>query len=887
MDSSKNLPPTPAGPEASRPESGTDLKNLVRDLQAQNRELQHQNEALQQANAVLTRRVAELESSQPTCGENERQQLRFQGHLLDAVGQAVIATDLDGTITYWNDAAEKMYGWPAAAVLGRDIIEVLPARTSRQQAVEIMARLSAGESWSGEFPVQRRDGTVFPALVTDVPLQDEAGNLVGVVGVSVDLTGQKQTETALRESEERYRRLVEISPDSIILTDLAGRILVCNAQTAESYGCQAPEMLLGRNAFEFIVPEDRARARENLEKALAGEPVKKVAYRMVRQDGSQFIGELNTQLVRDAADRPQAFIGIIRDITERKQAEAQLVASEARYRLLFEQAHDAIHLADENDQIVDVNRRACELFGYSREELLKMTVADLQAPEVQGSLGSIVNREVARHGNQTFETVDVHREGRRIPVEISVARLPGTDGPLYMSIVRDITWRKKADEELRQSYEERRVLLDLVPVAITITDETGQIIDANRMSEELLGITVVEQTRRRYDGPQWQIIRPDGSPMPAEEYASVRAMQEQRIIRNVEMGVVRPDGQVTWISVSAAPIPLEGYGVAIAYADITGRKRAEETLQESERILNVTGKMGRIGGWEHDLTTGKAVWTQALYDIIDLPYHQEPPGVKEHLAYYPSHSRKILEQAYNQTVKTGIPFDLELPVYTAKRRLIWCRARGEPVFEKGQCVAMRGTFQDITERKQAEEQLKQALAEKTTLLQELYHRTKNNMMVIHSMLALRASYVQDEHLLTVLEEVQDRIQAMALVHQKLYESSSLSSIDLKEYIDELAEYLLMSYRMHPNKISLELETEPVSVLIDTAIPCGLILSELISNTLKHAFPGDRAGRLSIQLHQAEDEAITLRVADNGVGVTEDFDMRKQDTRGVADGAGHC
>jgi two-component sensor histidine kinase len=86
--------------------------------------------------------------------------------------------------------------------------------------------------------------------------------------------------------------------------------------------------------------------------------------------------------------------------------------------------------------------------------------------------------------------------------------------------------------------------------------------------------------------------------------------------------------------------------------------------------------------------------------------------------------------------------------------------------------------------------------------------------------------------------------------------------------------------MQPNKISLELETEPVSVLIDTAIPCGLILSELISNTLKHAFPGDRAGRLSIQLDQAEDEAITLRVADNGVGVAEDFDIRKQDTLGL-------
>ncbi len=137
------------------------------------------------------------------------------------------------------------------------------------------------------------------------------------------------------------------------------------------------------------------------------------------------------------------------------------------------------------------------------------------------------------------------------------------------------------------------------------------------------------------------------------------------------------------------------------------RTRAERALRKSERILNATGKMGKIGGWEHDLTTGEAVWTQALHDIIGIPYDQEPPGVDKHLSYYPSPDREILEEAYSRAVEERTPFDLELQVHTAQRELIWCRAQGEPVVENGECVAVRGTFQDISERKELTSLLRQ------------------------------------------------------------------------------------------------------------------------------------------------------------------------------------
>ena len=188
--------------------------------------------------------------------------------------------------------------------------------------------------------------------------------------------------------------------------------------------------------------------------------------------------------------------------------------------------------------------------------------------------------------------------------------------------------------------------------------------------------------------------------------------------------------------------------------------------------------------------------------------------------------------------------------------------------------------QRVAERKQAEEQVKKSLQEKEILLRELYHRTKNNMQVICSMLALQSQYTKDEQVLKIFEETENRIKSMALVHQKLYQSKNLSSIDLKDYISDFTDFLVKDHRVESNRISFIFDMDSVLVLIDTAIPCGLVLNELISNSLKHAFPGDMEGEIRIRLKKTEEGEIELRVSDNGVGVTKDFDFRQSDTLGV-------
>ena len=181
---------------------------------------------------------------------------------------------------------------------------------------------------------------------------------------------------------------------------------------------------------------------------------------------------------------------------------------------------------------------------------------------------------------------------------------------------------------------------------------------------------------------------------------------------------------------------------------------------------------------------------------------------------------------------------------------------------------------EVTERKNDEERIRKALIEKDILLRELYHRTNNNMQIICSIFNLRLREILDEGTQRILMDMINRINSMAIVHDMLYKSKDLSRIDLREYIMDLTGFLLSDTRFPEGKVRLDLaELEEVTIPIDCALPCGLVLNELISNSLRHAFPGDRAGTLAVLLRRSPRDGIRFSVSDNGVGVAEGFDFR--------------
>lgn len=187
---------------------------------------------------------------------------------------------------------------------------------------------------------------------------------------------------------------------------------------------------------------------------------------------------------------------------------------------------------------------------------------------------------------------------------------------------------------------------------------------------------------------------------------------------------------------------------------------------------------------------------------------------------------------------------------------------------------------EIGERRRAEEQIKASLKEKEVLLKEIHHRVKNNLQVISSLLNLQVDYVDDPRVQEIFLESQNRVRSMALVHESLYRSHNLARIDLSEYIRNLASFLFNSYRARGGQITLDVQAEDVTLAIDAAVPCGLMLNELISNTLKHAFPNGRPGQIRIRLHKDEARQIHLVVADNGIGFPADFNLQNSTSLGM-------
>jgi len=314
--------------------------------------------------------------------------------------------------------------------------------------------------------------------------------------------------------------------------------------------------------------------------------------------------------------------------------------------------------------------------------------------------------------------------------------------------------------------------------------------------------------------------------------------------------------------------------------EIDERKRIEQALRESEGKFRAAFEQAFVGIAMVDIN-GRFIQVNnrlcnilgySMEELLDLDFKKitHPEDIK-------------IDMKYIQLVLKGdIDTYIIVKRYIHKTgRIVWIQLYSS-VFRnnEGKIKYAIAVVDDITERKLAEEKLHAALEEKEVLLRELYHRTKNNMQVIRSLLMLQSESLKTPEVETLVHETEKRIQAMALVHQMLYQSNDLSRIRLDEYLQNLIPLLRQSHNTTFKNINLILDVREVTVIIDTAIPCGLILNEIITNAFKHAFPDNRKGEVKIRLLRNESGLIELHVSDNGIGVPKGFDFRNQQTLGL-------
>ncbi len=310
---------------------------------------------------------------------------------------------------------------------------------------------------------------------------------------------------------------------------------------------------------------------------------------------------------------------------------------------------------------------------------------------------------------------------------------------------------------------------------------------------------------------------------------------------------------------------------------INEHKQAEEALRESENKFRSFAEQSIVG----------------IYILQDGVFKYVNPRFSEIFGYtvaecldnlpfqklvYDEDSTMVEEQVEKRIKNEEKSKHYEFRGLKKNREIISIEIFGSSIEVNDRRAAI-GTLLDITESKQAEEQIKTSLKEKETLLKEIHHRVKNNLTVVSSLLKLQASSMEDERLKEALKESQNRIFAMSAVHETLHGSENLSNINLNSYIPRITSSIFQTYSVNPAKVTLKNDVEEVSFNINQASPLGLVINELISNSLKYAFPDDRTGEITVNLEQNEKE-LQLIVMDDGVGMSKEFDWKNPKTLGL-------
>ena len=308
--------------------------------------------------------------------------------------------------------------------------------------------------------------------------------------------------------------------------------------------------------------------------------------------------------------------------------------------------------------------------------------------------------------------------------------------------------------------------------------------------------------------------------------------------------------------------------------------QCEQTLRASEEKWRALSACSPVGIFTCDVN-GRVTYTNPrCHEIADFT-SETSLGEGFVTVIHGEDRDRILSQWFAQA-KAGQPYADEFRVIDREGRVRWVRVQTAAIVaNNGTSMGHTGTLEDITQQKQSEEQIKASLAEKEVLLKEIHHRVKNNLQIISSLIYLQAQRIEDPKVRQIFEDSQSRISAMALVHDNLYRSQSLSRINFSEYIQTLTTSLFYTYRIQPDAVQLKVDIDDhVLMSLDKAIPCGLVLNELVTNALKHGFSEGTTGEIAVMLKKGSSDQICLTVENDGNNLPETFELKTIQSMGL-------
>lgn len=787
---------------------------------------------------------------------------RFQLFMEHFPGLAYIK-DSDTRAVYANRGFLTYLKIPPSDIVGKTNRDIFPAEFAEQMTSDDLRILASGQ---GEEIEENYNSQTWSSIKFTIPRE---GRLPLLGGFTLNITDRKKAEEALRISERQLRATLDHTPHvAVQWYDEQGRVVYWNPASEAYYGWKSEEAV-GKTLDQLILTREEAAGFLGILQAVRerGKPYGPYEAAVRRRDGREGVVASTTFEIPSGGEKP-LFVCMDVDITESKQAETALRESEEKYRHIIQELPMGIHLyeltADGRLVFTGANPAADRILGIDNSQFVGKTIGEafpgLAGTEVEGQY----RRIAALGGTWQDEQLEYDSGGIKGAFEVHAFQTsPGRAAALFM----DVTERKRASEALRMKTEELDQFFNASLDLLCIANTDGIFIRLNPEWEKTLGYPLGELEGRRF----LDLIHPEDV---APSMEAISELASQRELLNFTNRYRHRNGSYRWLEWRSMPA---GKLIYAAARDITDRKRTEEALRQSNRKLESIFRSAPIG---IGLVSNRIILQVNEQICAMTGYAREELVGRSARMLYPTEEdfEFVGREKYEQIRKRGIG-----AVETRWRRKngdvidIWLSST--PLNPGDLSEGVTFTALDITERKETEEKIRTSLREKDILLQEVHHRVKNNLQVIISLLNLQSNRIKDTQIQAMFKESRSRIRSIALVHEKLYQSSDLSKIGFGEYIQTLTQELFHVYNLS-DQVVLKLDIADLSVGLDTAIPLGIVLNELLTNAIKHGFQADGSGTIEVSLRPAAAPFFELRISNNGVPLPDEIDFGKTETLGL-------
>jgi PAS domain S-box-containing protein len=788
--------------------------------------------------------------------------------LVENMADAVLILDRDGTLL-WSQLSQHELGLDPQQLPGEFAAQSLhdpDAGRFRAALAEAVANPGRRIRADSLHLVTARDaGRSADVTITSLP------DTPGINGVLVVIHINEQPRSpGQNPSQEQLRQVVRLSQIGVFDHDHVANEMYWSPEHRRicGWGPTEPVELFSRdgkldNVADLIHPVDWERVVTEVKRAHSGEGDGRfdMEYRIIRRDGALRWVMIRSQTFFEgtgAGRHPVRTVGAVEDITARKNAERQIGLMQTS----VDRCSTAIYWVNSRAQITYANDRACQSLGLTRKELIGLRVWDID-PNFTPDRWHPLWEQVKRDKSIVVQTQHRRKDGTLFPIEALGTYLQLDEEEIVFVFAQDATERERAERQLRMLH----AAIDKSHTPFFSITPSGEIVYANEHACRTLGFAPQELIGKH----TWDI---DPS-VPADKPEMWNAVRHSGHLR-IETSHRHKDGTLIPVEVTANYFSYKEEEFALAFAqDITERKQTEIALRTSEERLRQVALVYDIGMFEHDIVTNRFYWSPELRKYWGIGPEDPVQGSFLWDVTHPEDRDAVKEARRRARDPQGDGrYSLQHRLIRPDGSVRWVDMRARTFFEgvgdQRRPVRTVGALVDITERRKAVEALRDSLREKEILLREVHHRVKNNLQIIASLLHFQAKQVKHPDDLAAFADGRNRLRSMILVHEKLYQSPDLSRVDLGNYLRALVRDLHHSYLSSGGSLDIRVAIEPLALPIESALPCGMIVCELLTNVFKYAFPEGRRGTVTVSLG-ASNGLIRLSVQDDGIGLPATFD----------------